>query len=75
MLDTAIFDTPLDASKVGGIQFSIVEAAVVRLFDRIGQYEEEVGLSEISPTRFVPNRWGRTLPAELVFSRGEVPKP
>lgn len=51
MRDTAIFD----ASTVGGVRFSIVEDAVRRLFERIGRYEDEMGLTEINPTHFVPN--------------------
>lgn len=62
MRETALFDQklgePFDASGVEGVQFPVVEAAVIRLFDRIERYEEEIGLSEVAPTRFVPNAWG-----------------
>ena len=61
MRDTAIFDQKLDqpreVSEFTGVQFPVVEAAVMRLFDRIGRYEEEVGLSEVAPTKFVANVW------------------
>ena len=53
MRDTAQFD----AATCKGVQFSIVEAAVMSLFDRVGRYEEEVGLSAIDPTCFAPNSW------------------
>ncbi len=58
--ETAIFDEKLDAPRgaaVCGVRFSVVEAAVRRLFDRIGRYEEEVGLSEVGRTEFVPHVW------------------
>jgi acyl-[acyl-carrier-protein] desaturase len=46
--DTATFD---------GVEFTVVESAIERLFARIGRYEDEIGLSEVDPTRFVPNTW------------------
>lgn len=58
MRDTALINQNVDAFTLGLIQFPVVEAAVVRLFDRIGRYEEEIGLSDLAPTRFLPNSWG-----------------
>jgi acyl-[acyl-carrier-protein] desaturase len=54
MRDTAIFD----ANTVGaGVDFTVVEAAVIRLFDRIGRYEKEVGFFDIHPTEFRTTQW------------------
>jgi hypothetical protein len=39
------------------VDFSVVEAAVIRLFDRIGRYEKEVGFADIHPTEFRPTQW------------------
>ena len=50
--DTAIFQ-----GSVEGVDFPVVEKMVMRLFARIGGYEEEIGLSEVSPTVFVRNTW------------------
>lgn len=44
--DTAFFDL---------LDYSAVETAVQRLFNRIAQYEQEVGLAEVDPTRFAPS--------------------
>jgi acyl-[acyl-carrier-protein] desaturase len=44
--ETAVFDV---------LDYASLEVAVRRLFDRIQQYENEVGLNEVSPTRFVPS--------------------
>jgi acyl-[acyl-carrier-protein] desaturase len=44
--DTAIFDT---------LDYTALESSVRRLFDRIERYEQQVGLSEVYPTRFVPS--------------------
>jgi acyl-[acyl-carrier-protein] desaturase len=44
--DTAIFD---------GFDYQDVESSVKRLFGRLKEYEEEVGLAEIIPTEFVPS--------------------
>lgn len=41
---TAIFDT---------LDYSAVEAMAQKLFDRIQRYEEEIGLTDIDPTRFI----------------------
>jgi acyl-[acyl-carrier-protein] desaturase len=57
MRDTAIFDKTLNAEEDWGVKFSLVEESVKRLFGRIGNYEEEVGLSEVSHSSFVRNRW------------------
>ncbi len=58
MRDTAIFDT----STIGaGVDFSVVEAAVIRLFDRIGRYENEIGFADIHPTHFLPTQWTETV--------------
>ena len=46
MRDTAIFD---------GFDYQTVESSVKRLFGRLKEYEEEVGLAEIIPTEFVPS--------------------
>jgi acyl-[acyl-carrier-protein] desaturase len=40
-----------------GCTFSVVESAVHRLFDRIGRYEQQVGLSTVDCTTFVPHTW------------------
>lgn len=50
--DTAIFQT-----ERNGVNFSVVEAVVERIFARIGEYEDEIGLSSINPTIFVRNNW------------------
>lgn len=52
--DTAIFQT-----EYMGLNFSVVEMAIERLFDRIGDYEKEVGISCVNPTIFVRNDWQR----------------
>lgn len=79
MRDTAIFDhklnTPLDASDSRGVQFSFVEAAVIRLFERIGRYEDEIGLSGVNPTVFVPNGWGQTHVSAPAIDRGRPTLP
>lgn len=54
MRETALFDT----ENFPFIDFSIVESAVIRLFDRIGSYEDEIGLTDINPTQFIRNIWG-----------------
>ena len=46
-----------DTGLSDGVKFTIVESAVMRLFARIGRYEDQIGLSEVNPTRFVPNDW------------------
>ena len=46
-----------ETALANGVRFTIIESAVMRLFARIGRYEDEIGLSEIDPTRFVPNDW------------------
>ena len=53
MRDTAIFDEPFDARSASGFDFSVVESAVIRLFERVGKFEQEIGISDIAPTRFV----------------------
>jgi acyl-[acyl-carrier-protein] desaturase len=50
MRETALFDAearaaPSHTAPGRGVDFRVVEAAVMRLFDRITRYEEEVGLS------------------------------
>lgn len=45
MRDTSIFD---------GLDYSVTEANVKRLFCRIEEYEKEVGFSDIDPTCFLP---------------------
>ena len=40
-----------------GCAFSVVESAVHRLFDWIGRYEQQVGLSTVDCTTFVPYTW------------------
>jgi acyl-[acyl-carrier-protein] desaturase len=42
---------------IEGCAFPVVETAVEALFTRIGRYEDEVGLSRISKTVFVPAPW------------------
>lgn len=59
MRDTALFGgakmrAPEDETDAG-VDFPFVEAAVRRLFDRVGRYEDKIGLSDIHPTRFVAN--------------------
>jgi acyl-[acyl-carrier-protein] desaturase len=44
-----------DCSLKNGLDLSVVESALRRLFDRIGRHENAFGVSEIDPTRFVPN--------------------
>jgi acyl-[acyl-carrier-protein] desaturase len=44
-----------ETSVIEGLNLSVVESALRRLFDRIGRYEDQVGFSDIDPTRFVPN--------------------
>jgi acyl-[acyl-carrier-protein] desaturase len=44
--DTVIIET---------FDYSSIELAVQKLFGRIQSYEEEIGLAEIDPTRFVPS--------------------
>ena len=46
MRDTAIFDT---------IRYEALEGSVRRLFARIERHEQEVGYSDVDPTRFVPS--------------------
>ena len=46
MRDTALFDA---------IDYEAIEKAVKRLYGRIEKYEQEVGLADIYPTRFVPS--------------------
>jgi acyl-[acyl-carrier protein] desaturase len=46
-----------DTATFSGVNFSVVESVVRRLFGRIGQYEAEVGLAEVDPTHFVPHLW------------------
>lgn len=48
---------PLATARFPGVHFSVVEAAVIRLFDRIGCFEEQVGFSEIQPIRFASHSW------------------
>lgn len=48
MRDTALFE---------GVDFDVVETTVRRIFARIETYEDEIGLSDLDPTRFVPNIW------------------
>jgi len=47
--DTALFDL---------FDYSAVEQAVKRLYKRVAQHEEEMGLATIDPTRFVPSGLG-----------------
>ena len=44
--DTAFFD---------GFDYDVVETSVKRLFSRLKEYEEEVGLADIIPSQFVPS--------------------
>jgi acyl-[acyl-carrier-protein] desaturase len=44
--ETAVFDV---------LDYSALETAVRRLFTRIEQYENEIGLGDLDPTRFVPS--------------------
>lgn len=46
MRDTTIFD---------GFDYDVVETSVKRLFGRLKKYEDEVGLSDIIPSQFVPS--------------------
>lgn len=43
MRDTATFET---------LDYNAVQSAVRRLFDRIGEYEREIGFADVNPTRF-----------------------
>jgi acyl-[acyl-carrier-protein] desaturase len=54
MRDTALFGAETE-SMTAGVNFPLVEAAVSRLFGRIGRYEDEIGVSDIDPIRFVAN--------------------
>jgi acyl-[acyl-carrier-protein] desaturase len=47
--DTALFET---------FDYNSIELAVKSVFQRIENHEEEVGLAEIDPTRFVPSGLG-----------------
>jgi acyl-[acyl-carrier-protein] desaturase len=47
------------APALDGCDFGAVESAVRGLFARIGEYEDQVGLSQVDPTVFVPHTWGR----------------
>jgi acyl-[acyl-carrier-protein] desaturase len=40
-----------------GVEFSVLESAVQRLFARIGRYEVETGLADVDPTLFSRNAW------------------
>jgi acyl-[acyl-carrier-protein] desaturase len=40
-----------------GVEFPVLEAALQRLFARIGRYERDAGLAEIDPTPFVHHSW------------------
>jgi acyl-[acyl-carrier-protein] desaturase len=44
--ETAIFET---------LDYNNLELAVRRLFDKIERYEQNIGLSEVDPTRFMPS--------------------
>ncbi len=44
--ETAFFD---------GFDYDVVETSVKRLFSRLKEYEEEVGLADIIPSQFVPS--------------------
>ena len=46
MRETTFFD---------GFEYDVVETSVKRLYDRLNEYEEEVGLADIIPTQFVPS--------------------
>ncbi len=37
--------------------FAVLESTVRNLFDRVGRYESDVGLNDVNPTVFLPNRW------------------
>jgi acyl-[acyl-carrier-protein] desaturase len=50
--ETAIFDM---------IDYATIEGAVKRLFQRIEDYEREIGVAEIDPTRFVASGLGQTV--------------
>jgi acyl-[acyl-carrier-protein] desaturase len=45
-----------------GCQLQIVESAVRRLFERFRRYEDESGLTEVMPSRFVAHAWSGQVP-------------
>ncbi|MCH7915504.1 MAG: acyl-ACP desaturase [Deltaproteobacteria bacterium] len=44
-----------DTVIVDALDYHAVETAVMKLFDRVRKHEEEIGLTEIDPTCFVPS--------------------
>jgi acyl-[acyl-carrier-protein] desaturase len=44
-----------DTSLFSVLDYGAVEAAVRRLFSRVGAYEREIGLADVDPTEFVPS--------------------